>query len=96
MALINSQKIIGIYDSNNFSANQLQKTLSFVRKNQANNQNLKLSTFILNNYDANLHMASLLEITKMVGENYLFITLPYRTELQKINRQSIKFVKNNQ
>jgi hypothetical protein len=25
----------------------------------------------------------------------LFITLPYREELQKINNQSIKFIKNN-
>jgi hypothetical protein len=69
--------------------------LSLVRKNQTNNQNLKLSMFILNSYDPTIHMNSLLDITKMIGDNYLFITLPYREELQKINNQSIKFIKNN-
>ncbi|MDR0674859.1 MAG: ParA family protein [Mycoplasmataceae bacterium] len=95
LALANSKKIIGIYDSNNFNASQLQKMLSLVRKNQTNNQNLKLSMFILNSYDPTIHMNSLLDITKMIGDNYLFITLPYREELQKINNQSIKFIKNN-
>jgi hypothetical protein len=96
MALIKSKKVIGIYDTATFSSNQLQNMLSFVRKNQAENQNLKMSTIILNNYNVNEHMSSLLEITKMINDDYLFITLPYRKELQKINEQSIKFVKNNQ
>jgi hypothetical protein len=70
--------------------------LTFVRKNQNINYQLKLTTIILNNYNPNVHMTSLLEIIKMMGDNYLFITLPHRKELQKISDQSIKFVKYNQ
>lgn len=96
LSLINSQKIIAVCDSNNFSSGQLQKILTFVRKNQTDNPSLKLSTIILNNYNPDIHIDPLLNIAKMVGTNCLFITLPFRSELQKIDQQSVKFIKNNQ
>jgi cellulose biosynthesis protein BcsQ len=95
-AISYSKKIIAVCDSENFSAIQLQKMLTVIRKNQFINQNLKFSAVILNNYDQNIHMESLLEITKMINDKYLFVTLPRRKELQNLSEQSIKFIKNNQ
>jgi hypothetical protein len=87
---------VAIYDSDNFTSQQLQKTMMRIRQNQSVNPNLKLTTFILNNFQNNKHMNSLLEVTKTIGTKYLFIILPNRKELQSIDRESVKFVKYNQ
>jgi cellulose biosynthesis protein BcsQ len=90
-----SCKAIAVYDSHNFSSLSLQKTLNKIQKSRSINSVLKLFAIVLNNYDHIKHIASLVQINKIIGPNLLLITLPHREELLKVNQEIIKFIKHN-
>jgi cellulose biosynthesis protein BcsQ len=90
-----SREVFAVFNSNTFTSNDLQKILTNIRKIQISNNNIKLTTIILNNYNQHLHLESLMSVSKLTNSTYSLITLPLQNEFWEINEQSVKFIKYN-
>ncbi len=90
-----STDVILIYNANEYASNQVLKDLSFVRKAQLSNHNLKISAVILNEYNDQKteHINSLLNLKKIF--NKVIFTIPYNNNLNKESKTAKIYLEKN-
>ncbi|GHU27901.1 hypothetical protein FACS1894152_5150 [Bacilli bacterium] len=93
IALLFADSAITVYDTNNYTITDLTNSMKQIRASQLVNTKLKLKCIILNNFsrDNNSHLATLLNIDKILYKQQSVITLPFVNELVEVSDKSLSY-----
>ncbi|GHU47344.1 hypothetical protein FACS1894218_1570 [Bacilli bacterium] len=82
-----------MYDTSSYTITDLTNSMKDIRMNQLTNTKLKLNCVILNNFsrENNHHLATLLNIDKILYKQQSVITLPFVNELVKVSDKSLSY-----